>query len=193
MRRNRLSTRAAAVLLGLIALFLVRAVPAGSGHPAAPVPVAAAAAPVQAEDVSYPLDPEGDASAGPDQHAQFSWPAPGAITSPFGGGRNHPGIDIDGVTGDPVQAAGAGTVALAGMAPGYEGYGNLVLIDHGGGISTVYAHLSRVDVTMGQTVQQGQQLGAIGATGLAFGDHLHFEVRVANKPVDPVPWLPARA
>src|SRR5438445_13020915 len=122
MRRTRLSTRAAAVLLGLTALFLVRAIPAGSGHPAVPVPVAAAAAPVVAEGVSYPIDPEADAEvARPDQQAQLSWPAPGPITSPFGGARNHPGIDIDGVTGDPVQAAGAGTVLLAGMAPGYEG------------------------------------------------------------------------
>jgi murein DD-endopeptidase MepM/ murein hydrolase activator NlpD len=125
--------------------------------------------------------------------AQLIWPAPGAITSPFGGARHHPGIDIDGITGDPVAAAAGGTVLQAGITHGYEGYGNLVLIDHGDGISTLYGHLSRVDVTIGQTIEQGQVIGAIGATGLAFGDHLHFEVRVANHPVDPIPWLPARA
>ena len=97
------------------------------------------------------------------------------------------------MTGDPVVAAEAGTVVLAGAAPaGYSGYGNVVMIDHGGGLSTLYAHLSRVDVAMGQSVQQGQQIGAIGATGEATGDHLHFEVRVDNKPEDPVPWLAPR-
>jgi murein DD-endopeptidase MepM/ murein hydrolase activator NlpD len=121
------------------------------------------------------------------------WPAPGPITSPFGGRRGHPGIDIDGVTGDPVLAAGGGTVVLAGLAPsGYSGYGNVVMIDHGGGIATLYAHLSRVDVLLGQTVAQDQRIGAIGATGLATGDHLHFEVRVDNRPTDPMTWLPPR-
>ncbi len=117
----------------------------------------------------------------------------GPITSPFGGARHHPGLDIDGVTGDPVMAAAAGTVVQAGAAPsGFSGYGNIVEIDHGGGIATLYAHLSRVDVAVGQVVQQGQQIGAIGATGFATGDHLHFEVRVNNTPTDPVPWLPPR-
>jgi murein DD-endopeptidase MepM/ murein hydrolase activator NlpD len=79
------------------------------------------------------------------------------------------------------------------MAPtAFSGYGNLVVIDVGGGMLNMYAHLSRVDVAMGQVVQQGQQLGAIGATGIATGDHLHFEVRLDNKPVDPMPYLPPR-
>ena len=197
--RTRLSTRAALLGLGLATLLALRAAPTGSDHRRArlsTLPEAAAAVPVQASDVSYPLDREDqpDVSRSAPETPQLIWPAPGPITSPFGGARHHPGIDIDGVTGDPVQAAGTGTVLLAGTAPaGYSGYGNIVVIDHGGGISTAYAHLSRVDVAMGQTVQQGQVIGAIGATGLAFGDHLHFEVRIANIQVDPVPWLPTRA
>ena len=197
--RNRFSTRALTAMLAVFAFAAFRAIPAGSGHERKPLQeptlAAAAALPVVPIEASYPIDHEG----GPDLSLSdgapsLVWPAPGKITSPFGDHRGHPGIDIDGVTGDPVVAAGAGTVLLAGMAPaGYGGYGNVVMIDHGGGIGTLYAHLSRVDVTMGQSVQQGQQVGAIGATGIATGDHLHFEVRVANRPVDPMPWLPARS
>jgi murein DD-endopeptidase MepM/ murein hydrolase activator NlpD len=196
--RNRLSTRALTALLAVGGLAALRAVPAGSAHEHKPLVdrtvEAAAALPIVAEEASYPADhaaaPEASRS---DARPSLTWPAPGAITSPFGGGRHHPGIDIDGVTGDPVTAAGTGTVVQAGPAPAsYSGYGNVVMIDHGGGIATLYAHLSRVDVAVGQVVQQGQQVGAIGATGFATGDHLHFEVRVADKPVDPMPWLPPR-
>ena len=188
-RRSSRALTAGAALLGLAAF---RAVPAGSAQERPlsqePTIASAAALPVVAEEASYP--DAGEQSASPD----LAWPAPGIITSPFGGRRNHPGIDINGSTGDPVTAAANGTVVLAGMAPaGYSGYGNVVMIDHGGGIATLYAHLSRVDVTMGQTVAQGEQIGAIGATGEATGPHLHFEVRVNNKPTDPVPWLPARS
>lgn len=123
----------------------------------------------------------------------FAWPAPGIITSPFGGRRGHPGIDIDGITGDPVTAAGPGTVVGAGVAPtGLEGYGVIVAIDHGGGLWSLYAHLSRVDVATGQHVETGQLLGAIGMTGIATGDHLHFEVRVNGVSVDPMLWLAPR-
>jgi murein DD-endopeptidase MepM/ murein hydrolase activator NlpD len=197
--RTRFSTRALTALLAVFGFATFRAIPAGSGHErkpeAEPTIEAAAALPVVATAASYPTDREGGSDVSrSDAAPSLVWPAPGKITSPFGDHRNHPGIDIDGVTGDPVVAAGAGTVLLAGMAPaGYGGYGNVVMIDHGGGIATLYAHLSRVDVAMGQAVQQGQLIGAIGATGMATGDHLHFEVRVANKPVDPVPWLPPRA
>ena len=123
----------------------------------------------------------------------LAWPAPGIITSPFGDHRGHPGIDIDGITGDPVIAAGPGTVTGAGPAPqGFGGYGTIVAIDHGNGLSTLYAHLSRVDVATGQHVDVGQQIGLIGMTGIATGDHLHFEVRVLNVPVDPMLWLSNR-
>jgi len=126
----------------------------------------------------------------------LAWPAPGIITSPFGerrGNSFHPGIDIDGVTGDPVIAAGPGTVVGAGVAPpGLSGYGTIVAIDHGAGLMTLYAHLSRVDVATGQHVDVGQLIGAIGMTGIATGDHLHFELRVAGVPVDPMLWLSPR-
>jgi murein DD-endopeptidase MepM/ murein hydrolase activator NlpD len=197
--RNRFSTRALTAVLAVFGLAAFRATAAGSGHelkpPQEPTIDAAAALPVVPIEASYPVDREGEPDVSRSDGApSLVWPAPGKITSPFGDGRSHPGIDIDGVTGDPVVAAGTGTVMMAGAAPAnYSGYGNVVMIDHGGGIATLYAHLSRVDVAMGQAVQQGQQVGAIGATGIATGDHLHFEVRVANKPVDPMPWLPARA
>ena len=189
--RLRLYTRALAAVLVVVGLASLRAMPAGSGHERAltqePTIQAGALLPVVAVDASYPAGPKSSPPPSP------IWPAPGPITSPFGGRRGHPGIDIDGVTGDPVVAAEAGTVVLAGAAPsGYSGYGNVVLIDHGGGIATLYAHLSRVDVAVGQPVQQGQQIGAIGATGAATGDHLHFEIRVDNKPSDPMAWLPPR-
>jgi murein DD-endopeptidase MepM/ murein hydrolase activator NlpD len=189
--RTLLSSRALTALVAVLTLAAFRAVPAGSAQERKlsqePTIEAAAALPVVAQEASYP--DAGEQSDGP----ALTWPAPGPITSPFGGARHHPGIDIDGVTGDPVVAAGTGTVVQADDAPaGYSGYGNIVMIDHGGGIATLYAHLSRVDVALGQAVQQGQQIGAIGATGFATGDHLHFEVRVNDKPTDPVPWLPPR-
>ena len=167
-------------------------VPAGSGPVRRPVQLAAAddgmrqlalIERVSAQAASRSLAP-----------LQLVWPAPGRITSPFGDHRNHPGIDIDGNTGDPVLAAGAGTVTMAGLAPGgFSGYGTIVAIDHGGGLMTFYAHLSKVTVVLGQLVQSGQLIGAIGTTGYVTGSHLHFEVRLAGKPVDPMPWLPPRS
>jgi murein DD-endopeptidase MepM/ murein hydrolase activator NlpD len=115
-------------------------------------------------------------------------PASGAVTSPYGRQRRHEvhrGIDIDGETGDPVVAAALGTVTHAGPAmKGYTGYGNLVVIDHGT-YTTAYGHLSRVDVVEGQVVPAGEMIGAIGRSGIATGSHLHFEVRVDGKAVDP--------
>ncbi len=115
-------------------------------------------------------------------------PAPGKVTGPFGErrrGHSHPGIDIDGTTGDPVVAAATGTVAHAGPAPkGYGGYGQTVIIDHGN-FQTLYAHLSRIDVVVGQPATAGDGVGAIGTTGSVTGSHLHFEVRVDGRPVDP--------
>lgn len=120
-------------------------------------------------------------------------PAQGARTGWFGERRRshrHVGIDFDGDTGDPVVSAGSGTVTHAGQAPdGYGGYGRMVLVDHGDGVTTLYAHLSRVAVTVGTKVQAGQYLGAIGTTGAVTGSHLHFEVRVGGRPVDPADWL----
>ena len=196
--RTRLSTRALLPMVAVLGFAAVQAKPLASGDvhqvPAEPTVAAAAVMPVDGVEAAYP----GEHEAGPEASrseltADLIWPAPGRITSPFGDGRHHPGIDIDGVTGDPVAAAAGGTVLLAGAAPAdYSGYGSVVMIDDGGGISTLYAHLSRVDVTIGQVLQQGQLIGLIGNTGASTGDHLHFEVRVLNKPVDPMPYLPAR-
>lgn len=119
----------------------------------------------------------------------FMWPLDGAVTSGFGPrwGRSHEGIDIDGLTGDPVVASASGRVVLA--AP-YGGYGNAVVVDHGDGVRTLYAHLSAFDVTLGQEVTKGQTLGAVGCSGHCFGDHLHFEIVVDGIPVDPLLYLP---
>ena len=120
-------------------------------------------------------------------------PAPGKITGPYGerrGNHIHPGIDIDGNTGDPVVAAMHGTVSWAGLAPkGWTGYGLLVVVDHDG-FQTGYAHLSHIDVSPGQVVDAGQLVGEIGATGIATGSHLHFEVRVDGKHVNPKLYFP---
>jgi murein DD-endopeptidase MepM/ murein hydrolase activator NlpD len=118
----------------------------------------------------------------------FIWPVNGPVTSPFGmrWGRMHTGIDIGVPYGTPIHAAASGQVIYAGWM---EGYGNLVFIDHGRGISTGYAHQSSIAVSNGQTVTQGQVIGYVGCTGHCFGPHLHFEVRVNGTPVDPLGYL----
>ena len=124
------------------------------------------------------------------------WPAAGALTGWFGerrGGSRHTGIDIDGNTGDPVVAAAAGTVAWAGGAPaGYSGYGVVVIVDHGGGLQSVYAHLSTTKAPVGQAVAPGDRIGSVGSTGHSTGSHLHFELRRDGVPVNPLGWLPPR-
>ena len=119
----------------------------------------------------------------------FIWPLNGAINSYYGPrwGRMHTGIDIDGTTGQPIVASKEGTVI---MASSYSGYGNTVIVDHGGGVATLYAHLSAYDVRNGQSVAQGDVVGRVGCTGSCTGDHLHFEVRVNGSPVDPLDFLP---
>ena len=119
----------------------------------------------------------------------FAWPLNGAITSYYGPrwGRMHTGIDIDGVSGQPIVASKAGRVIVASY---YGGYGNAVVIDHGGGVSTLYGHMSSFGVSNGQSVSQGQVVGNVGCTGSCTGDHLHFEVRVNGSPVNPLDYLP---
>src|SRR5947207_14337336 len=118
----------------------------------------------------------------------FIWPVNGPVVSPFGArwGRMHTGIDIGVPYGTPIHAAASGQVIYAGWM---EGYGNLVFIDHGRGISTGYAHQSSIAVSNGQSVTQGQVIGYVGCTGHCFGPHLHFEVRVNGTPVDPLGYL----
>ncbi|HEX2701433.1 MAG TPA: M23 family metallopeptidase [Acidimicrobiales bacterium] len=124
------------------------------------------------------------------------WPARGVLTGWFGevrGAHRHPGVDIDGATGDPVVAAAAGRVVAAGPAPpGYAGYGTVVMIDHGDGLTSISAHLSQVTVTRGQHVEPGTRVGAVGTSGSVTGSHLHFELRRRGVLVDPRRWLPAR-
>lgn len=112
------------------------------------------------------------------------WPLPGGrVSQEFGGPNGHPGIDIFAPHGTPIYAAKAGEVIFAGWNNG--GYGNLVLVDHGGGVVTAYAHQSQVAVSVGQTVSQGQLLGYEGSTGYSTGPHLHFEVRINGRAVNP--------
>jgi murein DD-endopeptidase MepM/ murein hydrolase activator NlpD len=105
----------------------------------------------------------------------------------YGSRRLHTGLDLDGETGDPIYAAAAGVVVSAGWR---GGYGNCVIIDHGGGLATLYGHMSSIAMSTGQTVGQGDRVGLIGSTGASTGSHLHFEVRINGEPVDPVPYLP---
>jgi murein DD-endopeptidase MepM/ murein hydrolase activator NlpD len=124
------------------------------------------------------------------------WPVNGPVTSGYGwrehpvlGGRRfHAGIDIGASTGTLIAAAGDGTVIFAGLK---NGYGNTVIVDHGGGIATLYAHQSRIGSSVGQAVGRGDTIGYVGCTGYCTGPHLHFEVRVNGDPVDPMGWLPA--
>ncbi len=117
------------------------------------------------------------------------WPLRGPVTSPFGSrwGRMHTGIDISGGTGTPIRAAKAGTVIFAGSM---GGYGNTVVINHGGGFSTLYAHQSRLGTGNGASVGQGQVIGYVGSTGHSTGSHLHFETRVGGSPQNPMRYLP---
>ena len=122
-------------------------------------------------------------------NAGLIWPVNGPVTSPYGWrwGRMHQGIDIGVPYGTPIVAAAAGTVLYCGWE---EGYGNFVVLDHGGNLATAYGHQSSIAVTCGQHVDQGQVIGYVGCTGHCTGPHLHFEVRVDGNPVDPLGYLP---
>ena len=116
------------------------------------------------------------------------WPVNGSISSPFGPrwGRLHAGVDIPAPMGTGIRAADGGSVAIAGWM---GGYGNYTCIQHGGSMSTCYAHQSSIGVSVGQSVSQGQVIGAVGNTGNSFGAHVHFEVRINGSPVDPLGYL----
>jgi murein DD-endopeptidase MepM/ murein hydrolase activator NlpD len=109
--------------------------------------------------------------------------------SPFGGRMYefHAGLDIDGERGDSVVAPATGTVTEAGWK---GGYGQMVEIDHGNGLVTRYGHLSRVEVAAGQPITRGQLIGLVGSTGRSTGPHLHFELRIGEKPINPRRFLP---
>lgn len=122
---------------------------------------------------------------------RLAWPCTGSVTSPFGyrthpifkDRRMHSGIDISCPSGAPVAAAEAGSVIWAGTR---SGYGLTVIIDHGGALATLYAHLSSVNAGSGASVRRGQTVGAVGCSGYCTGPHLHFETRVNGDPVDPM-------
>ena len=117
----------------------------------------------------------------------FQWPAEGTITSPFGqdGYRWHLGLDIGILRSLDIRAASAGVVTKVGYIPGYDGYGSVVVVELGGGFSTLYAHLSRPLAHAGQAVSAGQLIGIAGCTGWCTGTHLHFELRYRGRPMDP--------
>jgi murein DD-endopeptidase MepM/ murein hydrolase activator NlpD len=113
-------------------------------------------------------------------------PVPGGVNQPYGGPGGHPGIDLHASYGDPIHACRAGTIVSAGWM---GGYGNATVIDHGGGMATLYGHQSRIVVSAGQHVNAGDVIGYIGSTGFSTGPHLHFEVRINGNTVDPASYL----
>lgn len=139
-------------------------------------------------------DPGGGAATPSTSSGRFQWPVNGALTSSFGY-RTHPvlgtqrlhaGADFGAASGTPIVAADGGTVVSAGWQ---GGYGNAVIINHGAGIATLYAHQSRLAVSSGARVSRGQVIGYVGSTGMSTGPHLHFELRINGVPTDPVPRL----
>jgi hypothetical protein len=135
--------------------------------------------------------PEGPGARGA-RGALLAWPLHGAITAAYGrrGKRaHHSGLDIDGRKGDPIHAAGSGIVVRAG-ADGL--YGRVVILDHGEGLTTLYAHASRLLVKAGDRVRAGERIAEVGGSGNARGTHLHFEVRRDGRPIDPMPYLRSR-
>jgi murein DD-endopeptidase MepM/ murein hydrolase activator NlpD len=123
------------------------------------------------------------------------WPVEGTLEGGFGGRRNpfggsgyefHSGQDIEAPWGAPVVSGASGKVSFVGWQ---NGYGQLVVVDHGGGLTTRYGHLSHIDVELNQTVSRAQLLGKVGSTGRSTGPHLHYEVRINDEAVDPLPYL----
>jgi murein DD-endopeptidase MepM/ murein hydrolase activator NlpD len=130
----------------------------------------------------------GSTGSGAPSASGFIWPVNGPVVSGFGmrWGRLHEGIDIAAASGTPIRAAAEGTVIHAGWL---GGYGNLVVVDHGNGLATAYAHASAILVAVGQRVAQGETIALVGSTGNSSGPHLHFEVRVNGVAVDPLGYL----
>jgi murein DD-endopeptidase MepM/ murein hydrolase activator NlpD len=137
--------------------------------------------------IASQIHSQGSSGSGAPSASGFIWPVSGPITSGFGWrwGRMHEGIDIGAACGTPIHAAASGTVIFSGWM---SGYGNFVIIDHGGGLATAYGHQSAIYVS-GGSVSQGQVIGAVGSTGHSTGCHLHFEVRVNGTPVNPLNYL----
>jgi murein DD-endopeptidase MepM/ murein hydrolase activator NlpD len=145
---------------------------------------------IQAQIQAASSTPTTPLPAGPIQGASggWIWPVNGTLSSPFGWrwGRMHEGIDIAAPSGTPIRAAKAGNVILAAPT---SGYGNYTCVDHGGGLTSCYAHQSSYAAGVGDSLAQGEVLGYVGCTGSCFGDHLHFEIRVNGGAVDPLGYL----
>jgi len=171
--------------------------PPGRGGPAIPVDSAAALAALVAKTARLERELRDYETALRLRGVTPSiWPVVGRLESGLGGRRNpfghrgyeyHEGQDIDAAYGTPVAVAASGKITIAGWQ---RGYGNVVYVDHGSGLSTRYGHLSRIDVAIGQEVTLGQTIGLVGSTGRSTGPHLHYEVRINNQPVDPRKYLP---
>lgn len=140
--------------------------------------------------------PAASRASGSAMNVPSIWPVAGPLRSgfgvrgnPFGGSSRefHKGQDISAPMGAPVIATADGKVVIAGWL---RGYGWVVYIDHGNGISTRYGHLSRIDVAVGQSIKRGEQLGLVGSTGRSTGPHLHYEVLINGQATNPVPYLP---
>ncbi len=131
----------------------------------------------------------GSKSVGKVSGSGLMWPTKGRLSSAFGyrWGRLHAGIDIAASKGTIIRAAKAGTVVFSGQM---SGYGNVVIIDHGGGLSTLYGHQSRIAARRGQSAGQGEVIGYVGSTGRSTGNHLHFETRTNGRPQNPRRYLP---
>ena len=144
------------------------------------------------EKISFGLNIYGEANTStyiPSLGVSFIEPVQGIITSRFGlrPRDNHKGLDIANSSGTPIMAAAAGTVTYAQYNTG--GYGNLVIISHGNGVQTYYGHNSKLYVTVGQTVSQGQVISAMGSTGISTGPHLHWEVRINGVAQNPQNYM----
>jgi murein DD-endopeptidase MepM/ murein hydrolase activator NlpD len=150
---------------------------------------------LQAESERIAAQLQAAADSAPMGNGTFIRPVSGPITSGFGYRTDpvtgatafHSGIDFGAACGTPIKAAGTGVILSAGFNGG--GYGNMTLINHGGGLSTLYGHQSSIIVSVGQSVNQGQVIGYVGSTGKSTGCHLHFEVRVSGNPVNPTAYL----
>lgn len=154
------------------------------------------AAQIQAAQASStaPAPTAGPYAPGAESSQGMIWPVNGPVTSPFCEQRAwescHPGIDIGVPSGTPIHAAADGVVELTQPEASSGGYGNYTCIGHGGGISTCYAHQASFAVSTGESVSQGQVIGISDCTGLCFGPHLHFEVRINGQVTDPMAYLP---
>lgn len=147
---------------------------------------APAPAPAPASAVSAPAAPPPAPQSAQAASTGFNWPASGPIFQYFWSG--HSGLDISPPYGSPIYASASGKVILADKLS--YGYGWYLIIDHGNGYTTLYAHTSQFLVGVGDYVEQGQLIARVGATGLATGPHVHFEIRLNGQPLDPLNFLP---